>query len=262
MDSHKQPLDRETNKSPDSSPIGTIAPGIAIDIAKGIEQFEGKTPVEVARMFAPNIETKFLAGLLIGLGLDLGIPLPDWAKSASVQFWKYFVGMGLDPLNSPKDAGVLIGLIEGIAKQHPPEQSTNEHENWIKNILPMLFEATNKEVQNLSVEATASFYSGRAKSGKIVQKLTNPDYLKMLKRAPIYLAVALLWEQFQLFKSQAEAERWLRAEKVIDDNVDTREVRAAFTIIGLKYRGPGRPKKSENGLATSEKSGFPKTAES
>jgi hypothetical protein len=249
------------NKPRDPNPTGTIVPGPTIDVTVGLEQFEGKTPTEVIKMLFPNLKNELLAGLLFGFGLDLGIPLPDWAKSASVQFWKYFVGTGFHPLRSSKDTGVLIGLMEGIAKHRPFDQS-NQYETWIKNLLPMFFEAANKQVQNLSVEEAAKFYSGRARSGKVVEKVTNPSYLKMLKRAPIYWAVALRWEQFQFFTSQAEAERWLRAEKVIGEAIDTREVRAAFTVIGLRYRGPGRPKKSEIGLSSSGKSGFPKTAES
>ena len=252
-------LDRPT----DAPRAGKLAPAVTFDLARGLEQLEGRTPTEVMQALVPNIKIEIIAGLLIGVGVDLGIVLPDWAKEASVQFWKYFVGKDFDPLHAPKDLGVLIGLIEGIAKRWPSENTgANGYESWIRSLLPAFLDSVRKGEQDLSPEEAAAYYSGRARSVVVVERVTDASYLKMLKRAPIYLAVALLWERFTPLTSQAEAERWLRSEKVIAEDVDSREVRAAFTVIGLKYRGPGRPKKSENGCAKSKESGFSQSAES
>ena len=225
------------------------------DISGGLEQFEGQTPLQIARALVPNLPDDQLAGFLIGLGLNLEVPVPEWAKAASEQFWKYFVGTNFDPLNSPQHAGILFGLAEGMATS-PPLQEPNSYVIWLKNALAFFIDAGSKEAQKFPPQEAAKFFIGRAKSAAVVERMKNPDYLKMIKRAPIYLSVAVCWKRFESFTSQAEAERWLRAEKVISENVDEREVRATFTVIGLKYRGPGRPKNVKTGRLDSSESGL------
>jgi len=248
-------------KKQDTNAACTVASIPATGLPADLEQFEGKTPLQIIKMIVPNVKDEPFAAVCSGFGLDLGIAIPEWARRASGQFWKYFVGTDFDPMYDPEDLGILVGLIDGVTKAQLLDQD-NKFKPWIENLLPVFLDTTNNEVKNSPAGEAAKYYSGRAKSYKIVDRVTNPDYLKMIKRAPIYLAVAAFWQRFQSFATQAEAERWLRSEAIIGNTIDSREVRAAFAVVGLKYRGPGRPKKTENGLRKSRQSGFCKKAKS
>lgn len=124
----------------------------------------------------------------------------------------------------------------------------------IKDLIPVLIGALHKEAQAMPPEQAADFYKWRAKGSQAVQRINDPQYLQMQRRAPIYLALSCLWEEFQRFSSQAEAYRWLREQKIIDDRVEIREVRAVFSLVGLRYRPPGRPRSSRQALPIKPKS--------
>src|SRR5947207_5124096 len=78
-----------------------------------LDDFKGKTPSQILGTLFPKTKPEAMAGLVAGLGFDFGIHIPDWAEKASEQFWKYYFGSEFDPMQSPQDAGVIVGLIEG-----------------------------------------------------------------------------------------------------------------------------------------------------
>jgi hypothetical protein len=213
------------------------------ELPKYLQQFEGTTPTQIVETLFPRANIEAIAPVFCGLGFDLGIPVPEWAKKASKQFWKYFFGNKFDA-NLTSDFGVLAGMVD-----HLPVGKEPSPENPFMNLLPAMMEQFEKQIRTLSPKETADYYVGRAKADGVIEKVKNPDYLKMVKRAPIYLVIAAGWKMFESFESQAEAERWLRSQKIIGDNVDSREIRAVFSNVGLRYRGQGRPKKPKTDVS-------------
>ncbi|HXT13803.1 MAG TPA: hypothetical protein VN873_19800 [Candidatus Angelobacter sp.] len=150
---------------------------VQIDISALIKQFEQKTPLEHLRILAPELPDDQLAGLFAGLGMNLGIPMPDWAIAASKQFWKYFVGADFDPFKSPQHAGVLVGLAEqmmAISPQPEPQQFGT----WIKPLLAWFLEESSKDAQKLTPADAAKFHTGRAKSAAVVAALEMEESLQ------------------------------------------------------------------------------------
>lgn len=139
---------------------------------------------------------------------------------------------------------MFLALVEEAAKTAlPPDQLPALA--VIKDLIPVLIGVLHKEAQAMPPEQAADFYKWRAKGSQAVQRINDPEYLKMQRRAPIYLALACLWEEFGRFTSQAEAYRWLLEQKIIDDRMDLREVRATLSAVGLRYCRPGRPRGSK-----------------
>lgn len=218
------------------------------EIHVSLKQFEGKSPAQFFGEYLSPGQLEALAGIMFGL-VDIGVPIPEWAKRASRQFWKFYVRRQLDPMQSAEDAGVIHRVIEHFAQQPAPQPQSTLEKRIMLAAMPAAkpgSEEMQKAALLLPPEEAAKFFAGRARAEKIIEKLQNPDYLKMVKLAPIYSAVAIRWKQFLTYSTHADREKWLRDEKVIGENVSSREVYQAFARIELPGAERGRPKKSEN----------------
>ena len=227
----------------------------ADEIPVEFKQIEGKTPEEILQTMLPHLRIETIAALMSGIGFELPVPIPEWAKNASRQLMKYYFPNRLNPFDSIKDAGVLAGLAERIQNEtanRPKTGPTPEYAKLLNAIGKHGLDYLEKDARAKSPDETAQFYAGRANAMRVFEKMSNPQYLTMQKRAPIYFCICILWQQFEKFKSGAEAERWMRANKVIGETVHSREVAAVFKLVGLHYRGPGRPQKEKTDAAISD----------
>jgi len=219
-------------------------PTKAIEIPPALKQFDGKTPRELFLGHGvTQQQVESTAAMVHGFIGDFGIPIPDFAKKASKQFWKNFLGKRFDPQTDIENAGVISRLLELMGM----DAKAWSHSTLGKKVMPAakpLADTMQNVALTLSTENTAKFFAGRARAEKIFLNLNSPDYIKMIKRAPIYITLAVAWREFEKLQSQAEAERWLRDKQVIGKNFDSGEVRAVFRVVGLSYgKKPGRPKK-------------------
>ncbi len=227
-----------------------------------LKEFEGKTYAQVfGEMGISPEQHEAIAGLIFGFIGEIGLTIPEFSKSASKLFWKNYFGKELNINESLEDLGVASRIIE-IYSEKQIQFPSAEMGNSIMTIAKPLFDLLEKAARAETPEKTAMFYNGRARGEKILEKMNNPEYLKMVRRAPIYYVIAGAWRVFEKFSSQAEAERWLHSNKIITGNIDSSEVRAIFRKVGLRYRAPGRPKKSETGRSVSDESVFDGKAES
>lgn len=219
-------------------------PADAPGIPEALKPFEGKTARELFLGHGAKPEQLAgTAGMLYGFMGDMGVPIPDFAKEASKQFWKNFLRKGFDAEENVRDAGVVSRLLELVAGGEITEPQSKLEQKVIPAAQPMA-DILERGARKLSPEQTAEFYAGRADGEKFWTKIQDPNYLKMIKRAPLYIVLAVAWMEFEKFKSQAEAERWLRKQNIIGENFDSGEVRAVFRVVGLSYgKRPGRPKK-------------------
>jgi len=190
-----------------------------------------------------------IAGFIYGFVGDIGNPIPEFAKQASKLYWRNFLRKGFDPNENVEDAGVVSRLIELATGKPPLEPPTAIEEKVLPAGKPAA-EIMDKAARELPAAETAKYYAGRAQAELIWEKLDNPDYLKMNKRASVYVTLAMVWNEFEKLNSQAEAERWLRDKDVIGKKFDSGEVRAVFRLVGLRYGSkPGRPKKIKTDAA-------------
>jgi hypothetical protein len=252
-----------TPANPDGLPTtpiaGTVEANLAASIpphlAEELRKLEGRSPAEILQVLLPQANLPRFVAFLHGAGFPCSLPeIPEWAKNASTHFWRYYFGerKPFGPETIP-DTGMFLALMEEVARCAPlPNQPPSLAA--IHDLIPVLVGALHKEAQSMPPEQAADFYKWRAKGSEAVQRFIDPKHLKMLRRAPIYLALACLWEEFARFTSQADAYRWLREQKIIDDRVEIREVRAVFSLVGLRYRRPGRPRNSEKGSPEKPKS--------
>lgn len=241
-----------------SSPALTntdFAASLPPHLANELNRLKDSSPEEILQAILPQASLPKLVGLLSGTGFPVSLPdLPDWAKNASARFWQNYFGphKPFSPETIP-DTGMFLAVMEEVGKSAPPPDHPPSSV-VIKDFIPFIIEALHKEAQALSPQQAANFYKWRAKGSQVVQRFNDPEYLKMQRRAPIYLALACLWEEFRRFTSQAEAYRWLLEQKIIDHRMEIREVRAAFSLVGLRYRRPGRPRGSKKALPGKPKS--------
>jgi len=214
-----------------------------------LKQFEGKSPAQILGAMHPDKDPESLVALLSGCdGLeDPEIPIPSFVKEASRQFWKYFFGRPQD-LNKVEDRGAFAMMFEQLCKKIDNETTRplSPFEIFSKKFGNSALNLLEKDARAKSAAETAKFFKGRVRGERASERMTDPNYLNMVKRAPIYYAICYNWKKFNAFTSQAEAERWLRAEKVIGDRVSSREVSAVLKGVGMPSRGrPGRPKNSK-----------------
>jgi hypothetical protein len=235
------------NEKPASeSEKSSSSPDVAFVVPEQLKQFEGKTARELFLGHgATTQQVDGTGGLVYGFIGEIGIPIPEFAKRASRQFWKNYLGKDFNPQENFKDAGVVSRLLELIGGDSNLKPESKLGKKVLPAAIPMAG-ILEKIARNESAGETAKFYAGRAHAEKVWEKLQNKNYLKMIKRAPLYIVLATAWREFEKFKSQAEAERWLRDQKVIGEKFDSSEVRAVFRLIGLRYGSrQGRPKKAK-----------------
>lgn len=222
-----------------------------------------KSTAEFLQKYIPREQVERLAGAMYGIA-DMGVWLPEWAKKASCQFWKnYFDKTPLDMLHSAEDFGVMLKMFEVFSNDFTvmPKSLCNwpKLEKFLGKIAHKVFSlCMDKVVTQFSDLEKSQFYAGRAKAEKIIERLNNPEYLKMVKRAKVYLAVAATWRQIESMETNAAREEWLRSflewhdaktsereNKFSTAQLSSRDFYDIFQIIDLPGAAPGRPKKSE-----------------
>lgn len=211
-----------------------------------LKPFVGKTPAQFLGKYYSQKKVEAAAGIMSGLVPDFGVPVPDWAREASKQFWKYYgFPKNCNPLESARDLGLMIGMLEHWMK-HPEPAPKSLVEKLLSKTGPKFIAFITKGVVlHFSHREKSEFHAGAHQATEILAKLENPKHLEMQKLAPIYLVVSVAWRELESLKTHADREDWLRAKDVIKDNVTSREVYQAFGIIGLPGAKPGRPKLTE-----------------
>ena len=219
--------------------------------------FIGKTPAQFFEIFIPRKKVEALAGLMFAIG-DLGVPLPDWVKNASMQFWKNFIGKRpLRITESVEDFGVLVFIIEQFVKgqfdEPQPVKSQSKLSRFVSSIAKKAYLVLSQEVvSKLTHEEKVQFYSGCVRGKKIIDALQNQNHLDMVPLASVYLVIAVAWREIEDFKDHAARIHWLKVNKVIKkiashDEVEKyvpsdRSIYQAFVTIGLPVEIPkGKP---------------------
>ena len=237
--------------------------------------FAGKTPAQFLAKYIHREKLEAMAGAAAGF-VDLGLPIPEWTKNASCQFWKNYIGdrPPLDPSKSAEDFGVMVEMIRryilGDFNGRKPITSPTILEKFCDKIAGKFCSIIiEKAIPTLSNEEKSQFYAGCARAEKIIERLQDTKTIEMVKRANVYLLIATAWRQIESLKSHAERERWLRplleekepkfksdverelwvhgteGKKFSAKRLSSREYYDIFQIVGLPGAAPGRPKNSE-----------------
>lgn len=184
-----------------------------------------------------------LAGLLAGIGVDFGEPLPEWAKQASKRFWNAtdlsFVGKP-SPEATPEDFGKLIGCCETMLKDGagaiiPPQFS---------RAFEALCQHAKSAINDDPPEVARDFHNGRTKARKIADKAND-----MNVRTQIFLFIACCWQTVEKFSGQVELWNWLvkkdaAGKSMVDEFAYAdpyRELRTICKLIGLRFRKKHKP---------------------
>ena len=210
--------------------------------------FVGKTPAQFLGKYIAHEKLEMIAGAMSGF-TDLGVSVPEWAKKASFQFWKNYIGnQPLEPFKSAGDFGVFVKILEfymqGNFEEPKPFKPPSKLEKFLSGIAGRVYSLIMKKVVlDFSDQEKADFYAGFVRASALLEKLQNPDHLAMVRRAKVYLIIATAWKQIEGFKTNAERERWLVEAKA--GFLSSSEYYQIFKLIGLSGATPGRPKKLE-----------------
>jgi hypothetical protein len=219
--------------------------------------FIGNSPAEVLGKFFPPKAIEAMGGLVSGIFPGFGVQVPEWVRQASYQFWKYYgFSKGFSPFASPKDFGVVIGLLDHAIRKPLPEQKSSVEKLVAKALPKMVSFLADKVTSDLSDLEKAQFYTGKHEAAKIFAKVENPNHLDMQALAKVYLVISAAWKEFEACDNHAARIEWLKAKKVIKkdtsaDEVDKykpsdRALYQAFETIGLPGAKPGKPKQTQN----------------
>lgn len=183
-----------------------------------------------------------LAGLLSGLSLDFGVPVPAWVRQASTTLLEscglLFLSQKAAQEITNADLGKLVGLWETI-----PNRSSEPTKE--ARALDFMCAELKRLSCNEPPAAARDFHDGRLKARQIDDKASNPS-----NRTRILILLLIGWPEVEKLKSSSELWQWLLFQseadgrKGIAPGTDSREIRAVCKIIGLRYpnRG-GRPRK-------------------
>lgn len=175
-----------------------------------------------------------MAGFLSGIGLDLGVQVPEWARQASRLFMAS-VGFAMpSPLADakPGEIGRLFGIWEQVA-----QSPTDAIPDAAASQMAPLMEVMRAEAAKASPAISKQFFDGRAAAPSLEERLTN-----LPQRAKVYLAVSALWRTVAGLNSAGELHRWLLEKEFILPATDPADTRSVCRSIGLRFSGrPGRP---------------------
>ena len=172
------------------------------------------------------------AGLMSGLGLDIGLPVPVWAKEASRRFWSC-CGLEFNAVNESGLTSAQLGLLAGLGEQ-PPQDLPTKLAKDSSDMVVFLKDVANKHG---SPKEASEFFAARAHSGKTVEKMAQ-----LPQRAKVFLCIAVAWKDVQGFQSAGELHRWLLDNKAILPQTDSADTRKVCREIGLDLREKaGRP---------------------
>jgi hypothetical protein len=212
-----------------------------------LKPFVGKTAAQFLGKFFPQKTIEAMGGFISGIAPNFGVDVPEWARESSKQFWKYYgFSKNFDASESVRDFGVFAGLVEHFVRNPQPEPKSLVDKFLTKAAPKFIKFLTEKAIADLSALQKSEYYAGQHRASEIISKMETPTYLDMVKLAPLYLVVSVAWKKIQSFDTHYEREKWLRTEKVIKENVTSREVYQAFDVIGLPGAKPGRPKHPES----------------
>lgn len=184
-----------------------------------------------------------LAGFFAGIGIDLGEPVPEWAKQASKRFWDAtamsFAGKTPADL-TPEEVGKLVGLWETT----PQDEAVQSVASQFLQAMDSFCQSIKKAINDDPPEVARDFHSGRAKAVKVADKASN-----LQVRSQIFLFIACGWRTVETFKGQAELWRWLTKKDEADKSMvnefayadPMRELRTVCKLIGLTFRARRKP---------------------
>lgn len=225
--------------NPEASQSATIQPGLEF-----FAELKNKTGAQQVAAVFPNFaaalargdskQIEAAAGLLSGFGLDLGVPVPEWAKAASRKFWE---GNGFDFLTAfqgqASQMGKLVRLVEIAPK--------NGHSSKAKQAAQALVQREKTEAVNSPPEKHFEFAKGRKEAAKILEKVQG-----MSQRTKIFEIIAACWREVEKFNSTEELYNWLMSlknpdgEYIIARSTDSREIRKICERIGRKFQNKWR----------------------
>lgn len=218
-------------------------PEISLDLAF-FDKFKDLSPVQRIALVSPKLADvlktdkateaiEACAGLFWGAGLDLGVPLPQWVKTASERAWQAF---GFDFIHEIKDMkpeaiGKFIELMSWI--QTKDAAITTAQQEACK-----LIQLIKGEAGNLPAEEEKQFAEGRMAVPKIIEKAKNPS-----ERAIVFQAIAFAWREVEKLGSRTKTYRWLKDQRLISPSTEWDEVRRWLAEIELPKGKAGAPKK-------------------
>ena len=179
------------------------------------------------------------AGVFWGMGVDMGMPLPDWAKAASEKAWQ---AMGMDFLphlaTDPAAAGKLVEL----ANSTPQKDNPTPHEQAVNNLVGLI----KTESGNLSADEQGRYVKGRKAVPKIIEKLEEKA---TNDRVLAFLCIASQWREVEKLGSRNKTCHWLKEQRtpeghlILSQRTDWPEVKDWLAEINLPKGQAGRPKK-------------------
>jgi len=181
-----------------------------------------------------------MAGLFSAWGCNFGEEVPEFARLASKLAMRHLFEGDFSPMGSVHDAGMMVRMIEVLPDKPGFKLKGKLGRYFAKTTKPlvMIFEAC---ARSLSTKETAEFYAGRAECDEVLEKLENTHRFDMVKTFKVYVIIAARFKQFETFNG-GEAIRFLRAERVIQDNCSDRELYQIFARIKLPLGNCGRPR--------------------
>ena len=211
------------------------------ELPKELECLTGRPEEVLQKLFARGLERPkardVLAGLVSGLGVQLGVEVPSWAAKASERFFEScklgFVGK-TDEV-TPKQAGTVVGLWDGPI----PDKGMSPE---IMTALDMVCKLAKTSINDDPPVVARDFHAGRMEAEKIGGIMEG-----LPQRAKIFMLVAINWRKVAGFKSTTELWQWLLSPEnkgVIAPSTDSREIRTICQLIGLRYQSrAGKPPK-------------------
>ena len=181
---------------------------------------------------------EMFAGFFWGMGIDLGVPLPEWAKAASEKAVQA-LGFGfIRDLQSGQPAA--FGKLVEIANLSPKNDNQTPLENTCWNLIQLI----KTESGNLPGEEFGQYADGRKAAPKIIEKIKNP---KGKERVLALGTIASSWREVEKLGSRTKTYKWLKAcrtpqgELLLSPYTEWDEVKGWLAEINLPKGKAGRP---------------------
>ena len=240
-----------------AAPVASVVASQSPEIPPGLEflaELKNLTPVEQMAMALPKFAeaqktenateaTESFAGVFWGLGLDFGVTLPEWVKTASE---KAFQALGFGFVRDVQSGQpAALGKLVELANLSPK----SDNPSLLENACGKLIQFIKTESGNLSADENGQYADGRKAVPKIIEKAKNPS-----ERAMAFLAIAGAWREVEKLGSRTKTYKWLKLHKLISPTTEWDEVKRWLAEINLPKGKAGRPK---NKIRTSAKSKNP-----
>lgn len=236
------------------TPPQQVPPGLEL-----FAQMQHLSPTEIVASQSPKFaealktsdgeKTKeACAGLFWGMGVDMGVPLPDWAKAASEKAWQ---AMGLDFLRHLATDPAAAGKLVELANLTPQKDNATPLEQAANNLVGHI----KIESGNLTADEQEKYVKGRKAAPKIIEKLEEKA---TNERVQAFLCIASQWREVEKLGSRNKTFYWLMGQRtpqghlIFSPRTDWAEVKDWLAEINLPKGRAGRPKKEIRTLAKSE----------